>query len=73
MEAHKMSRPYTKPIHYDTCHQKWKMQPFSLGMKFSTGIRKGDVIDTIVRDPKLKDTNFGKGLIQGIVTATRRR
>lgn len=48
---------------------KTENEDLSLGLKFSTDLNNGDIIDTIVVNHEMMDTNFEKGFIlQGIIT-----
>lgn len=42
-----------------------------MGLEFATGIMKEDLVDTIVKNYKMKDTDFDKCLVHGIISQKR--
>lgn len=74
LEEHWTSRPYTKKKQNlsTTKLLKTKAEVLHLGLKFTTAITKGDTINTIVKNHKMKDIDFDKGFIPGIITVTMR-
>lgn len=51
---------------------KTESEAHCFGLKLATVIRKGNTINTIVKNHKMKDMGFDKSFIQGMITATMR-
>lgn len=69
METHRTPRHYTKPYPPGN-YQKKKLKPSPWDSNTLLALKKGNIIETRVRNHKMKLNVFDKSFVQGIITVT---